>query len=125
MSWKRPLQSLKIWLKNRKTKKQSTILRDQILKRVGLVPDRMTYLPERDYWDVYWDAQHTDEFLNLRVGKSLIQRIDGVATIVVWINFRHAMSQLDRPQPFPLSTARATQVMVTSLQGAIEALDAE
>lgn len=120
-----PLQSLKIWLKNRKAKKRSTILRDLILKRIVFVPDRMTYLKERDYWDIYWDAEHTDEFLNLRVGRSLIQHIEGVATLVVWVNFRHAMSQLDRPQPFPLSTARATQVMVASLQEAIEALDAE
>jgi len=115
-SWWKGLKSL--W-KDHKRRRNDKRMRNDFIYNVGTKPTKMVFNKDRDYWELFWEEPNTPHYLQIKVGLSLAQVIEGDRVNTVWIQFNHPASAREMLYPWYLDSSDAVIDLINGCREAI------
>ena len=90
---------------------------------IGSQPNEMYFNKVNKYWELYWQEEDSENYLHLKIGSTLAQRVEsGKAMSVIWVRFNHPVSDRTRMYPWYLTSAEDVIELVQSCRTAIRIL---
>lgn len=118
---------MKSWWKGRKRRKLDKKMRDDFISAIGIKPTDMVFNKTHKYWELFWEDEDTDNYLQLKVGISLAQAPEGSEQRVniVWVYFHHPAAYGARISPYALDSAGSAIELIMECRDAIRLLKYE
>lgn len=115
---------MKSWWKGLKRNKLDKKLCNDFIASVGVPPTKMYFNVDHKYWELFWEEEDSENYLQLKIGLSLAKVPEGYSKKIniIWVYFNHPAAGGQRISPWYLGNSTSIIELVLECREAIHLL---